>query len=68
MEISSITPIQVISNYTNINNAGNNEIITNFKHINKDGSIRIEAVDYIRYNKNGQLVRVTPHATTDIII
>jgi len=68
MEINPIVPIQVISNYTNINNAGNNEIITNFKHINKDGAIRIEAVDYIRYNKNGQLVRVTPHATTDIII
>ena len=33
-----------------------------------DGYVRIEEVDYIRYDKNGQLVKSTPHATTDIII
>lgn len=68
MNIEPLAPIQVISNYTNISTASNNEVVTNTKHINNDGYIRIEEVDYIRYDKNGQLVKATPHATMDIII
>lgn len=68
MSIGAVSPIKVISNYTNISIADNNEIITNTKHIKDNGYIRIEEVDYIRYDKNGQLIKATPHATTDIII
>lgn len=68
MTIEGIAPIQVISNYTNISTADNKEVITNTQHIRNDGYVRIEEVDYIRYDKNGQLVKSTPHATTDIII
>lgn len=68
MEINPIVPIQVISNYTNIIASGNNEIITNVKHIKNNGSVRVHEIDYIRYNKNGELVKPTPQSTADITI
>lgn len=68
MEINPIVPIQVISNYTNIIPSGNNEIVTNVKHVKNNGSVRVEEIDYIKYNKNGELVKFTPQSTADITI
>jgi len=68
MDIGTISPIQVISHYTNISTADRHQVITDIKHIKDNGYIRIEDVDYIRYDKNGQLVKATPHATVDVII
>lgn len=68
MEINPIVPIQVISNYTNIIPSGNNDVISNVKHIKNNGSVRVEEIDYIKYNKKGELVKPTPQSTADITI
>jgi len=55
-EIGPVAPI-VLSSYVSTTIDPYKETTSKVLHVNDNGSTRIEAVDYIRYNREGELVK-----------
>lgn len=55
-EIGPVAPI-VLSTYVTTSIDPYKETVSRVKHTDNNGTTRVESVDYIRYNREGQLVK-----------
>jgi len=55
-DIGPVAPI-VVSSYVSTTIDPYKETVSKVTHTDLSGSIRVEAIDYIRYNREGELVK-----------
>lgn len=58
MSIDAISASHIVSMYTRTSIQGNYDVATQYKHVEENGSIKIEAKSFSTYNRFGQ--EVTP--------
>jgi hypothetical protein len=69
MSIDAIGASQIVSMYTRTSVQGNHDVTTQYKHVEENGSIKIEATSFSTYNQFGKEVTpVQQGARVDITI
>ena len=56
-EVTGIQPINIVSQYTTQSQQGDYAVTTKVNHIDQGGVVRVEHIDYLRYDRQGNLVK-----------